>query len=380
HRRLEQLTRAQKLLGEIDPARDYPYQFVCYRITDFRPDSYPDLLIPGAMLQHDLSLLIEALGSGLPLAEKGEPLVALGELARQWNVSTRTIRRWRKLGLAGRRVIKEGKRQVCFQQSVVERFLDQNQDRVRRGSQFTQISDHEREQILETARELAQEQGSTLTKVSRSLAVQVGRSVEAIRYTIRNHDKTHPEQALFPTFSGPLDLKMKESIYSSYRRGIAVNTLAKTFQKTRTSVYRAINEVRAQNLLAQAIEYIMHPDFEKPEMEAQILAPMPGLADYEAKRLAMKAPRDVLPELAVCYEHPLLDAKQEQHLFRQMNYLKFKAAKLRDRLQPDDSVGHIDPTRIRSQLLDQIESLLDQAQQVKGMLINANMRLVVNIV
>jgi len=36
-RRMEQLTRAQKLLGEIESDRAYPYQFVCYRVTDFRP-------------------------------------------------------------------------------------------------------------------------------------------------------------------------------------------------------------------------------------------------------------------------------------------------------------------------------------------------------
>ena len=46
-RRLEQLRRAERLLAEIDPDKQYPYQFVCFRITDYRPDAYPDLLIPG---------------------------------------------------------------------------------------------------------------------------------------------------------------------------------------------------------------------------------------------------------------------------------------------------------------------------------------------
>src|SRR4051812_21287282 len=50
-RRLEQLARTERLLAEIDPSRQYPYQFVCYRITDFRPDSYPDLLIEGRDLE-----------------------------------------------------------------------------------------------------------------------------------------------------------------------------------------------------------------------------------------------------------------------------------------------------------------------------------------
>src|SRR5262245_36834037 len=136
-RRLEQLARAQKLLGEIDPGRAYPYQFVCYRITEFRPESYPDLLIGGADLAHDLALLIEALGGAVPAAEPADELVCLEDLARRLNVSTRTIRRWRKLGLVGRRVLRNGKRQVCYQQSVIDHFLASHQERVERGGKFS---------------------------------------------------------------------------------------------------------------------------------------------------------------------------------------------------------------------------------------------------
>ena len=53
-RRLEQLTRTERLLVELDPDKQYPYQFICYRITDFRPDAYPDLVITGRDLHHDL--------------------------------------------------------------------------------------------------------------------------------------------------------------------------------------------------------------------------------------------------------------------------------------------------------------------------------------
>src|SRR5205823_557193 len=135
--RQEQLGRARKLLGEVEPGRSYPYQFICYRVTDYRPDSYPDLLIPGEDLRHDLALFIEALGGTVPAAEPAELLVTLDELARNLNVSTKTIRRWRKLGLVGRRVIRNGKRQLCFQPSVIDQFLAQNRDRVDRGSKFS---------------------------------------------------------------------------------------------------------------------------------------------------------------------------------------------------------------------------------------------------
>ena len=94
----------------------------------------------------------------------------------------------------------------------------------------------------------------------------------------------------------------------------------------------------------------------------------------------MKAPKDVPAELAPLYEVPLLNKEQEQHLFRKMNYLKYKASKLRNDLRKDgNEAGVVDPGRVRIQLLKEIEDLQSEANAVKDQLIKANMRLVVNI-
>jgi len=387
-RRQEQLARAEKLLAEIDPAKQYPYQFVCYRITDFRPESYPDLLIAGADLLDDLPLMIQALVVQTPLPaavsllnEDGtEPLLTLEEISKRWNVSTKTIRRWSKLGLVGRKVPFNGRHQLAFKQSVVERFLAIHHDRVERGTRFSQLSDEEREDILRRAKRLAQLTSGTLTEISRRIARRLNRSAETIRYTIKNFDRAHPELALFPNLTGPLDEETKQTIYTSYRRGIKVDTLAKRFQRTRTSMYRVINEVRAQRLLEQPLDYIPHESFVNASkaLEAEILGPMPDAEEYEAKRNQMKAPKDVPPELAPLYEVPLLNKEQEQHVFRKMNYLKYKAAQLRDRMRKDGG-NEVDPSRVRIQTLKEIEDLQAAANEVKDLLINANMRLVVNI-
>jgi len=376
-RRREQLARAERLLTEIDPNKQYPYQFVCYRITDYRPDSYPDLLIDGRDLLHDLQLVVESLA--VP-ADESDPVITLDEISKKFNVSTKTIRRWRKLGLVGRRVVCNGKTQIGFTQSVVDRFLQAHLDRVQRGSRFSQMSEAEREEILRRAKRLSRVCGGTLTEVSRRIGRKLGRSAETIRYTIKNFDREHPEQALFPNLTGPLDADTKQVIYSSYRRGIAVDTLAKRFQRTRTSMYRVINEVRAQRLLEQPLEYIPHPSFEDPTNEAEILAPMPRADEYEAKRREMRVPKDVPAELAPLYEVPLLDKEQEQHLFRKMNYLKHKAGQLANELRKDGHPeGDVDPARVRIQTLREVEDLQVEANAVKDQLINANMRLVVNI-
>jgi RNA polymerase sigma factor (sigma-70 family) len=145
-------------------------------------------------------------------------------------------------------------------------------------------------------------------------------------------------------------------------------------------MYRVINEVRAKHLLAQPLDYIYHPSFEDRSLEQEILAPMPDLEAYEEKQRTMHAPKDVPPELASLYEVPLLSKEQEQHLFRKMNFLKFKAGQLRRRLRKggEDSEP-LDPAKVRIQDLNRIEELQNQASEVKDQLINANMRLVVSI-
>jgi len=365
-RRREQQARAEKLLSEIDAAKQYPYQYICFRVTEFRPNAFPDLLIDGSDLQHDLRQMIDALA-----------VVTLDEISKRWNVSTKTIRRWGKLGLVGRKDVIEGKQQLAFTRSVIDRFLSKHPDRVQRGGRFSQMSEAEREEILCQAKSLAGYGGATLTEVTHRIAQSLGRSPETVRYTIRNFDKDHPEQAVFPEVTGPLDENAKEVIYASYQKGDAVELLAKRFNRTRTSVYRVINEVRAQRLLDLPLEYVMHPSFESAAEAAAILAPMPDAQEFEAKRRAMKAPKDIGAELAPLYEVPLLTKEQEQHQFRKMNFLKYRAEQLRAEFRKED--GDVDATKVRTQTLDEIEVLFGEADEIKKLLINANMRLVVNI-
>ncbi|MEO8272129.1 MAG: sigma-70 family RNA polymerase sigma factor [Aureliella sp.] len=82
-------------------------------------------------------------------------------------------------------------------------------------------------------------------------------------------------------------------------------------------------------------------------------------------------PSDLPAHLGRLCETQLLTREQETALFRQMNYCKFLAAELRDRLE----LVEPDP-----QSLDSIESLLGQAQAIRDHIIKANMRLVMSIV
>lgn len=70
------------------------------------------------------------------------------------------------------------------------------------------------------------------------------------------------------------------------------------------------------------------------------------------------------------YEVPLLTREQEVWLFRKFNYLKYKASKLRETL---------DPERPSRRLMDQIDAIVAEVVSLKNTLVRANLRLVVSI-
>jgi RNA polymerase primary sigma factor len=372
-RRREQVARAARLLGELDPGKVYPYQFVCYRITDFRSNAHADLLIPAADLKHDLAEFIRRVERSippLPIEQAVEPILTLDEVSKRLNVSTKTVGRWRVRGLVGQRVIVRGRRQLGFPKSLLDRFLEENSSLVARGSSFSRLADGERETILYRARRLALA-GGDITTVSRRLARRLGRSVEAIRYTIKNFDRSHPDQAIFPDRKGPLDGPTKELIFDLYERGIPVGALTKKYERSRTAVYQAINEIQARRLLETPVEYIHNESFEDPANDEAFLGPMPNEEHFAAQARNMVPPRDVPAEMAHLYRWPLLSKDQEQHLFRQMNYLKYKLNKVRQKAGPGGAVRVGD--------LRQVEDLQARVRQVRDRLINCNTRLVASI-
>jgi RNA polymerase primary sigma factor len=177
-RRQEQMDRAEKLLDEIESGKEYPYQFICYRITEYRPDSYADLVISGTDLKHDLCAFLDELARSLPavpVEEMPGPVLTLEQISKRLNVSTKTISRWRERGLVGRSVLCNGRRLLAFPESTVQRFVAANQDRVQRGGKFSQLTDEEKEDILRRAKRLSQVGGGTLTEVSRRIARKLGR-------------------------------------------------------------------------------------------------------------------------------------------------------------------------------------------------------------
>ena len=177
-RRQEQVARAQKLVGELDSNKNYPYQYVCFRITDYRSDAHAELSISGLELKHDLTLFVKRVERSVPaqpIEQTIEPILTLDEVSKSFRVSTKTISRWRIRGLTARRVKVNGRSQLAFPRSVVERFVAEHRDLVEKGAKFSHLTDGEKDDILKLAREL-KDTGSSLTDMSKRIANRLGRS------------------------------------------------------------------------------------------------------------------------------------------------------------------------------------------------------------
>ena len=60
-KRRKQLDAAEKLFTLIDKEREYPFEFVCFRITGFHPKGLPEQqLIKGDELAEDLRIFISS--------------------------------------------------------------------------------------------------------------------------------------------------------------------------------------------------------------------------------------------------------------------------------------------------------------------------------
>lgn len=368
-KKLEQLENAERLLRDIDPERTYSYEYVCFKVTGYRPDSTEIVTMSGKQLQHDILCLIEDLSesANIKADELNQPVHTVDQLSKMFNVSTKTISRWRQQGLVSRKIIFDGgRKRVGFLHSAVDHFVKENRDKVKRGERFSQLTERDKDEIIERARRLARA-GGCPAEVTRRIAQHMNRSIETIRYTIKQFDDRNPDLAVFPDQTGPLNLEIKERIYADFLSGKTMDSIVRRYCRTKSTIYRVINEMRAMAIAELPLDYMDSKEFHRRGADKKILAPLP---DPEHTPRKVKAPAGLPRYLASLYETPLLTREQEAHLFRKFNYLKFKAKRLRDNL---------DPVRPKASEMDSIEKLYADVVKVKNNIVQSNLRLVVSI-
>lgn len=366
----------EAFLEIVDPQQKYPYELVVYRLTGYRSRGKDGgkKLLGGAGLRKDLQQLMLDLCDSFDFktSEYSGRIYDTGVLAKVFNVSTKTIQRWRQMGLPARRLIfPDGKRRIAFIDSSVRRFVSQRKLQVKRSAGFTKLKEVERGEIIRRARRMAEFCQCSLSEVARHIAERSGRASETIRYTIRKYDKDNPQDAIFAHGTKSFGDRKKVMIYRSFLRGVSAQVLARQYHRTPGSIYRLVGEIRAKQLLERKISYIHNEEFDAHDADKKILgAKIAAVASDRSGKKAIKVPAELPPYLRSLYEMPLLTAESERDLFRRYNYLKYKADKLRSK---------IDIGAILSSQVKRAESMLVRANVIKNQIIRSNLRLVVSI-
>jgi RNA polymerase sigma factor (sigma-70 family) len=376
--RVTQVTAAEELLHSLDAAKAYPLEFIVFRITGYRPKTPAadaDLLT-GLALQHDLGLLIEHVSETLDVRTEtlAEPVLDIDAVCERFNVTSKTIQRWRRKGLPARRfVFGDGKRRVGFLLSSVERFFSGHREQVARGMNFSQLTDAEREEILARARRLALFCQCCTHEIARRVARKMNRSPLTILHTIRKHDRERPAEAVFPLAAEPLGEEERAKILKGYRRGVPLVALARRVCRPRSAVYRVVVDERVARLNRRKVKFIDDPLYHQDgaaEAVAAIVTGTDAALTSDGRAEDARIPRDLPAYLQDLYRTPLLSPARERALFLSFNYHKFRFVSARRRLEAQFA---------RTREVNTLEAHLRRATDVKNQIVQANLRLVVSV-
>ena len=375
--RKKQLDAAEKLYAIIEPQKEYPFEFIIFHITGFRPKNLPEqILIKGDELAKDLRTFIARLSSQMDIDadEQKQKVYTIDQLAKTLNVSPKTINRWRQRGLIARRfTFKDGKKKLGFLQSSVNKFVNENPELTTYAKNFTKVTEDEKMQIIKQAANLVARTSLSAYQIFEKIAAKTGKAHETVRYIILNHDEVNPRKRVFKLPPGVIRPEAAAELYKLYKQGCSLEELMTRFGRSKSSVYRIINRQRARAVLVKKIDFIDSDEFHEDNAKQKILAaPATGIkptfkAVNEPFKLAAGSLQKYIQTLK---DTPLLNRQQEIDLFRRYNYLKYAVCKEREKIKL---------TAVSGTMLDEIEDHLKQTQIIKEILIEANLRLVVSI-
>ncbi|MBW8016432.1 MAG: sigma-70 family RNA polymerase sigma factor [Planctomycetes bacterium] len=352
-----QLRAAGELALIIEPQKQYPFEFICFKLTGYRlKEDLSGKFISGADLTHDLQIIINKLSRKVAprTADLGEEVFTVEQLAAQMNVSTKTIRRWRQKGLTGWIFVFDNeKKMLGFPASSIDEFAKKNPEITKTASKFSQLNDTEKQNIFDTARQIARTENLSRYQVILQTAAATHRSKETIRTLLIDFEQSSPKKKVFAKPAGAVSPHDAKTIHKLYAEDTPVADIMQRFHRSRSSIYRIVNQRRAKNLSRLKIEYIDSPQFAEPN----------------AAKTIVTATEPLLAELAKL-SNPLLNRIQETELFRRYNFLKYIACAHREQIVY---------TRPSGKLLNRAEANLNAAEHVKKLIIESNLGLVISI-
>lgn len=129
---------------------------------------------------------------------------------------------------------------------------------------------------------------------------------------------------------------------------------------------------RAEKLFETKLRIFYHPIFDELKQRTVIVSDMPDVEKFQKDGFRVKKLRNnkTPPEMRPCYEAPLLNFEQEQHLFRKMNYFKYLAKKTLESMNPE---------RLSENKIEATENHLTMADEIRNQIAESNFRLATQI-
>lgn len=377
-KRLKQLEAAEKLFTIIDRDKEYPFEFVFFRITGFHPtEPGADELIKGDVLLDDLQVFISQLSGWLarPVAEQKQKIYTVKELAKNLGLSKKTIYRWRDRGLLAKKFIfNNGRVRTCFLKSTVDKFLKDNPDLLASAKNFGRLTYEQKQKIIKRSAKLTAETNLSRYQIINRIGSEFGKCHETIRYTLLSYEKANADKSGSTYITGVIDPAQAAEIYRLFKQGCKVKELMNRYNRNKSSIYRIINRRKARALLARKIEFIPSDEFLEENAIEKILAKpvhIENSPSTEPLKQFELVGTHLLPEyLQILKDTPVLTREREVELFRRYNYLKYLAFQ---------TLTGIKPNLVSGTTLSQIEQYLAEAEEIKRRIVEANLRLVISI-
>ncbi len=362
---LRHLHRIDELAPQIDPEGLYPQDWIIFRITGYRPEIDSPALVLGDALRGDLSAIAEHISEHAHLtpADITEPYETIDSLTKRWNVSRKTIERYRRLGLIARRLdLGKGRRSIIFMQSTAQWFESLNAHRLGKAARFDRISDAQIAKFEYWARTYRRRLNYSRSQAAARIALRTGHSPEGVRKVLIRID----EQSDSPIFTapGPTTTRDQRFALRAVLRGIGPSAIAAHTNRPPSVIVRAINAARLSLLKSYDLPTVT--DLNSFDRFADALKSIPTTTNLRT-----------LPQTDLCALIEDMRIRQptvvyEEHMracayYRLVHHAGF-------------TLSTLDHAALSSSVLDQIETKLRWAQMLKALLIRAQFSLLLSTI
>lgn len=356
--------RLEAMIADITLSQVYPLAWVIFRLSGEQHDPmHTPTTLPAEDLLRDLAAMCEHLTAAARLT--WDSAVAAGAidadtLCAKWNVSRKTLERYRRAGLVSRRVIgTNGKPRLVFSPGIIETFERNHATRISVASEFSRIHESLRQRIISRAARYRRRLRCSLNQAAKRISQRYGRSHEAVRQVLRRHDATSSDP-IFGRVLAPAARRRRVAL-RAMARGIEPEVIGRKFGRSRASVVRLVLHERADRL--REIEF--RDTIRTPTFDAQhsLSSPMARTG------LGAPAETDMLRIITAGLSRGTApSAAEEAARTRAYHVLLAECAK---------DIANLSMSHLRAHDVDRIETNLRWASRLKAELVRSQIPLAV---